>query len=226
MKKILIIIIVLAIAGAVVWRSNNSVVSSLFNKTSSTTPEQSVPLVPASQVTQVSDKLSEYKNDELGFSVKYPTVWEKTESFSNVSFIVPVVDEKEKNTVAKIDSKIDVNSSKCIFPPATTIRERDTLKVKDLTFNMISTSNSLQGKTYFNRIYTLQKGSICYYLSFNAVTFSPSSKGYTGTEAQKIGARNTTLVDKSDSQFKDMVKSFAFIIGPEGQDEATASPKK
>jgi hypothetical protein len=225
MKKTLIVIIVLIIIGAVVWRTNLST-SPSTSGTSTTTSQVNEPSVPSSQTVKISEKLSEYKNDELGFSVKYPTTWEKVESPTSVSLVVPTADEKEKNTVAKIESKINVNSGKCAFPPVTTIKERNSITVKDLTFNMISMSNTLQGKTYFNRMYSLQKGPICYYFTLSAITSSPSSKGYTGTDAQKIGARNTALVDTADTQFKDMVKSFVFVVGPAGQDEAKVSPKK
>lgn len=219
MKKILTILIVLVIIGAVIWKfgSSNGTPNPVTDDTTS---------VPTSQTVVVSDKLSEYKNDELGFSVKYPTSWEKLESPSNVTFSIPTLDEKEKNTIGKLESKIDIISGNCTFPPVTTIKERSTLKVKDMTFNMISLSNTVQGRNYFNRMYSLQKDSVCYFLTFSAITLSPTSKGYTGAEAQKIGARNLTLVDTADSQFKDMVKSFSFVVGPEGKDEGTISPKK
>ena len=174
----------------------------------------------------MSDKLSEYKNDELGFSVKYPTAWEKIESSSNVTFNLPYQDQTEKNTVGRLDIKIDVVSGSCGFPPVTTIKERNSVAVKDLTFNMISMSNTVQGRNYFNRMYTLQKDSICYYFTFTSITSSPSSKGYTGADAQKIGARNVLIVDTADSQFKDLIKTFDFVVTPVGQDESKISPKK
>ena len=224
MKKILIVIIVLVILGLIIWKVSSKALLPLNpdNNISSTTTVS----VPTSQTVKVSDKLSEYKNDELGFSIKYPTTWERLESPSNVTFTVPISDSIEKNTIAKLEAKIDVVSGTCGFPPITTIKERSSVKIKDLTFNMISMSNTVQGRNYFNRMYTLQKNSICYYFMFSSITLSPSNKGYTGAEAQKIGARNVLLVDTADSQFKDMVRSFAFVIGPAGQDETKVAPKK
>lgn len=221
MKKSLIVIIVLIIIGAVIWKISSSKTPVNPNQN-----EKETVSVPTSQTVKVSDKLSEYKNDELGFSVKYPTTWEKAESSSNVTFSVPFSDEKEKNTIGKLESKIDIISGSCAFPPVTTIKERSSLKVKDATFNMISMSNTVQGRNYFNRMYSLQKDSICYFFTFSSITLSPTSKGYTGTEAQKVGARNLALVDTADSQFKDMIKSFAFVISPAGQDETKVAPKK
>ncbi len=222
MKKILFIIVIVVI-GVLIWKVNSNSTTNTPNPTPTETETVSV---PSSQTVKVSEKLSEYKNDELGFSIKYPTTWEKLESSSNVTFIIPLGSEKEKNTVSKVESKIDVSSGSCTFPPVTTEKERNTVKVGDLSFNMISLSNTIQGRTFFNRMYSLQKDSICYYFTLGAITSSPSSKGYTGADAQKVGARNTTIIDTIDNQFKDMVKSFAFVVGPAGKDETQVSPKK
>lgn len=218
MKKILAIIIVLLIIGAIIWKFNSG------SSTYTTSYEESTSTVSTSQTVKLSDKLSEYKNDELGFSVKYPTIWEKLESASNVTFTIPTEETTEKNTIGKLEAKVDVVSASCAFPPVTTIKERDTLKVGYQTFNMISMSNTVQGRNYFNRMYTLQKDSVCYFFTFSSITSSPSSKGYTGADAQKVGARNLSLVDKADSQFKDLIKSFAFVVTPVGKDETTVSP--
>jgi len=226
MKKTLIIVIVLAIIGLVVWKitgSSKPVAPANTDKGQTTVDTVSI---PASQTVKVSDKLSEYKNEELGFSVKYPTTWEKIESPSNVVFIANYLDDKEKNTIGKLESKIDIVSGTCGFPPTTSIKERSSLKVKDLTFSMISMLNTVQGRNYFNRMYTLQKDSICYYFTFSSISLSPSSKGYTGANGQKVSARNVTLVDSADSQFKDMIKTFSFVVAPVGIDETKISPKK
>ncbi len=221
MKKSILIIIVLIIIGAIIWKANGPSVPKEIPIEKTETPS-----APSSETVKVSDKLLEYKNNELGFAVKYPTSWEKLESASNITFNIPVGNSSEKNTVSKIEAKIDISSASCTFPLVTTVKERNTLKVGDSTLNMISISNTLQGKTFFNRMYSLQKGSVCYYFTFGAITSSPSSKGYTGADAQKVGSRNTSIIDTADSQFKDMVKSFVFIESPAGQDEATVAPKK
>jgi hypothetical protein len=223
MKKIIILVVLIAIAGAVIWRFNSS------NTTSSTdnsnNKEEEVK-VPTSQTVKVSDKISEYKNDELGFSVKYPTMWERGEAANNVTFSVITDVTKDKNTIGNLQAKIDVISGKCTFPPVTTVKERDVLKVGDLSFNMISIANTIQGRSYFSRMYSLQKDSICYFFTFSSVTLSPTSKGFVGADAQAVGARNAMLVDTTDAQFKDMIKSFKFVVGPVGQDETKVSPKK
>lgn len=222
MKKILPIIIVLVIIGAIVWKVNNS----LNLADNSAITASSTPSIPENETAKVSDKLSEYKNNELGFSVIYPTAWERGESPSSVTFVIPSPTDKEKNTIRNLEAKIDVTSGKCAFPPVTTVKERDTAKVGDLSFNMISIANTVQGTSYFNRMYSLQKDSVCYFFTFTSIVSSPSSKGYTGTTAQKVSLQNKTLIDTADSQFKDMVKSFKFVVGPPGEDETKVSPKK
>lgn len=221
MKKIIILVIAVVIIGAVAWKFAGNSAPAI-----QTPYGESTTTVATSQTVKVSEKLSEYKNDELGFAVKYPTTWEKAESPSNVTFTVPTMNEKEKNTVNNLESKIDIISAKCAFPPVTTIKERDTLTVGGLSFNMISIANTVQGRNYFNRMYSLQKDSVCYFFTFSSITLSPSSKGFTGADIQKVGARNKVLVDTADAQFKDMVKSFNFVLGPAGQDETKVSPKK
>ncbi len=222
MKKILAIIVIVII-GVLVWKA----VYNPTNNPGSDTQNDTSVYIPSSQTTKVTDKLSEYKNDELGYSVKYPSTWEKIESAANVTFTIPTPSsDKEKNTVAKLETKIDVGSATCSFPPVTTVKERNTVKINDLSFNMMSMSNTVQGRNYFNRMYTLQKDSVCYFFTFSSITLSPTSKGYSGSEAQKIGSTNLKLVDNADSQFKDMIKTFNFVVGPAGQDETKVSPNK
>jgi hypothetical protein len=218
-NKILVLVIVIALIGAVVWKFNSSTDSS----TSKT--DEDATKVPTSQTVVVSDKSSEYKNDELGFSVKYPTMWDKTEAPNNVSFIIPI-DSKIKNTVGNLETKIDIISGKCAFPLVTSVKERSVLKVGDLDFNMISIANTIQNRNFFNRMYSLQKGSICYFFTFSSITSSPASKGLVGADLQKASATNAKLVDAADTQFKDMVKSFKFVVGEAGKDEASVAPKK
>lgn len=222
MKKILIPIIIIIIAGLVIWRLNSSSSNGgIFGDKNATSTES----IPTSQTVEVSSKLSEYKNDELGFSVKYPTSWEIGESPSNITFIIPKGDPKEKNTIGTVEAKIDIISSKCTFPPVATVSERDSVTVDGQVFNMISISNTLQGRNYFSRIFSMQKGSICYYFTFSSITLSPSAQGIPVAEISKVGATNKTVVDAADNQFKDLVKSFKFVVGPAGQDESKVTPK-
>ncbi len=221
MKKLIALIVVIIIIGAVVWRFNSSSTpSTLGGDTASTTVS-----VPTSQTVVVSTKLSEYRNDELGFSIKYPTAWQKADAPTNVNFIIPV-DSKTKNTIGSLEAKLEVVSAKCAFPPVTSAKERDTLVLDSMTFNMISIANTVQNRHFFNRLYSLQKDSVCYFFTFSSTYTTPSSKGLTGADAQIASANNIKLVDAADSQFKDMVKSFKIVTGPAGQDETTAAPKK
>jgi hypothetical protein len=221
MKKILILVVVIIIIGLAALKFTSAPISKDEAK-----DNDDAPPVPTSQTVTVSDKLSEYKNDELGFSVKYPTVWEKIESSNNVIFVNTPDPKGEKNTMGKLESKIEVISAKCSFPPVTTVKERDTLKVGDASFNMISIANTVQGRNYFNRMYSLEKGPICYYFTFSSITINPSLKGFSGADVAKVSARNTAIVDLADSQFKDMVKSFKFVVSAVGQDETKIAPTK
>lgn len=231
MKKSIILLVVLVVVGLIIWKFNSKTyVQQIGDQSATSTLNLTTPLptsapVQASEKTKVSDKVSEYKNGELGFSVKYPTPWKIEESSSGITLNAPL-DESSKNTVNKLESKIDVVSGKCAFPPVTTIKERTTAKFNGLSFNMISMSNSVQGRNYFNRMYTLEKDSICYVFSFASVTLSPSSKGLSGGQVQQVNVNNKAIVDSTDLQFKDMVKSFSFVVSPKGEDEATVYPKK
>lgn len=221
MKKPLIIVIVLVILGAAVWYFGG-------NKAPSTTATPSVtPGVSAvvSETTKVSDKLLEYKNEELGFSVKYPLNWEKTVTDAAATFTIPAGKEGT-HTVAKLEAKVAVQSGKCSFPPVTTVKDRSTLKSGTLNFNMISMSNSVQGRNYFDRMYSQQRDGICYILSFSSVTLNPTTKGYKGSEATQMTNNNKAIVDSADAAFTTMVKSFAYVVGAVGQDESVASPAK
>ncbi len=132
----------------------------------------------------------------------------------------------DTNTIGKLEAGILVSSGKCAFPPVTTIKERSTLKNGDLTFNMISMSNSVQGRNYFDRMYSLQKDSICYTFSFSSIALNPANKGYKGSEATQMSNNNKALVDSADAAFINMVKSFQFVVGPVGQDETKVNPAK
>ncbi len=223
MKKPLIIIIVIVILGIVVWYLGGNKPST---PTPSPTPSESATVsAPVSETVKVNDKLSEFKNEELGFSVKYPSAWEKTAGDTGVTFTIPT-GKADTNTIGKLEAKIQVASGKCAFPPVTTVKERTTMKSGDLNFNMISITNSVQGRTYFDRIYSLQKDNICYYFNFSSIALNPTSKGYKGSEATQMTNNNKALVDGADAAFTTMVKSFVYVVGPAGQDETTVNPTK
>lgn len=228
MKKglIAIIVIVLVIIG-IVWigRSPVKAPTSNTDNTNTTPTSSSTPSVsaPVSETVKVSSQTSEYKNAELGFAVKYPSAWEKAEADLGVSFVMPI-DKSQVSTVAKLQADISVTSGKCAFPPVTTVKDRGTLKVGTQTLNTISMSNTVQGRGYFNRMYSLQKDSICYMFTFSSITLDPASKGLKGSNITQAQNNNKAIVNSSDIAFTDMVKTFAFVVGPKGIDE-TKAPK-
>lgn len=224
MKKSLILLVAIVIVGLVAWgissgdKSGTPTQEELTATTTSTS-------VPVSEKTKVSDKLSEFKNEELGFSVKYPSAWEIVPSETGVTFIIPP-GNTNTSTIGKLESKIMVVSGKCAFPPVTTIKERSTLKSGDLSFNMISMSNSVQGRSYFDRMYSLQRDNICYVSSFSSITLSPSSEGFKGSEATQMTNNNKAIVDAADQAFTTMIKSFGYVVGAVGKDETQVVPTR
>ncbi len=222
MKKPLIIVIVLIIIGLGVWFMGGKKVSAPATTTTDIPTTVSAPL---SETKKVTDKLSFYKNEELGFSVKYPSTWDAGVSDNGSTFVIPI-SKSDTNTLKKLEAKIVVTSGKCAFPPVTTIKDRSTLKSGDLSFNMISMSNTVQGINYFDRMYSLQKDTICYTFGFSSITQSPANKGVKGSEATQITNNNKAIVDAADTAFTDMVKSFVYVTSAAGTDETTAVPTK
>jgi hypothetical protein len=217
---LIIAVIAIVVVIAIIWfgrSSNNPQVSPL--ETISTTP------VAVSETTKVSSSLSEYQNAELGFSVKYPNDWEKEETGSGVNFVIPI-DKSQVSTVANLQADVQVISATCAFPPVTTVKDRSTLNVGNLSFNTISMSSTVQGRSYFDRMYSLQKDSICYMFRLSSITQSTSSKKLTGSQATQATNNNKAIINTADTAFTDMVKSFALVTGPTGVDETKAAPNK
>lgn len=181
--------------------------------------------VIVTETTKVSGKTSQFQNAELGFSVNYPTAWEPNGTDTGVAFIMPI-DQSQVSTVAKLQADINIQSGKCSFPPVTTIKDRGTLLVNGDTLNMISMSNTVQGRAYFNRMYSLQKGSVCYIFSFASISLSPESKNLTGSNLTQAKNNNLAIINTADANFTEMVKSFEFVTGPAGVDETKAAPVK
>jgi hypothetical protein len=179
--------------------------------------------VPVTDTTKVSSKISKFENAELGFAVNYPTTWEAENIDTGVRFIMPI-DKTQVSTVAKLEAKVEVYASKCKFPAVTTIKDRGTITVGGSQVNMISMSNSVQGRAYFDRMYSLEKGSICYMFSFSSIALSPESKGLTGSNLTQAQNNNKAIVNTADTDFTTLVKSFVFVQGPAGKDESKVSP--
>jgi len=225
-KNIVIGVVIIIIVLVLIWlgmrggqpSTNNPAQNPLgeVNGTS-TTP------LPVSETTKVSGSLSKYQNAELGFGVQYPTTWERGETSSGVQFIIPI-DQTQVSTVNRLEVDISVASGKCSFPPVTTVDDRGTLKVGASTLNMISMSNNVQGRSYFNRMYSLVNGSFCYTFSFSYVALSPDSKGLTGSNLTQAKNNNNAIKTTADTAFTNMVKTFVFVAPPVGEDETQASP--
>ena len=189
------------------------------------TDEPSTTSVPVIETTKVSSKTSKFENAELGFAVSYPSTWQAENTDQGVTFIIPI-DKDQVSTMAKLQADVTVMASKCAFPPVTTVKERGTLKIGDLSANMISMSNNVQGRAYFNRMYSLQKDSLCYMFSFASIALSPESKGLTGSNITQAQNNNKALTTTSDTDFTNMVKSFMFVESKAGQDESKVNPTK
>lgn len=226
MKKstisVVIIVILIVIAGLVWYTKSNPSTSMTSPTTGGATTTASVPVT---ETTKVSSNTSEYQNAELGFSVKYPSAWEREDTSSGVTFIMPI-DKNQVSTIATLDTDIQVVSGKCSFPPVTTIKDRSTITAGGNSFSMISMTNSVQGRDYFDRMYSLQSGNVCYLFHFRSITLPASSKNLTGSQATQAQNNNKAIVNSADAQFTDMVKTFAFVTGPAGEDETQAAPAK
>lgn len=225
MKKItlwLVIVIIIVVVGiSVLGKDSDKPVST--SETSTATGSTSP--VPVIETSKVSSKTTKFENSELGFAVNYPTLWQAENTDRGVRFIIPI-DKEQVSTMATLQAEVTVYPSKCAFPPVTTIKDRGTLKIGELTANMISMSNTVQGRAYFNRMYSLQKESICYMFSFTSVALSPESKGLTGSNVTQAQNNNKAIVSTSDTDFTNVVKSFVFVVAKAGQDETKVAPIK
>ena len=113
-------IIIIVFVG-VLWYKSTPSSTSTTPATTGTSAETNPSTPIASTATvKVSDGLSSYQNTELGFSLKYPTAWEKDETDAGPTFVMPI-DTTQVSTVAKLQADIGIVSGKCAFPPVTTI---------------------------------------------------------------------------------------------------------
>ncbi|MDE2038181.1 MAG: hypothetical protein KGI69_03115 [Patescibacteria group bacterium] len=223
-KIVAIVIAAVLVIGAIIWFGNGAskapAPAALGEATGSTTQS-----VAVSETTKVSGSSSQYQNAELGFSVQYPSSWEKDETTTGVQFIMPI-DQTQVSTVAKLEADVAVVPAKCSFPPVTTVDDRGVVKVGSLSFNMIAMSNDVQGRSYFNRMYSLQQGSICYSFMFSYIALSPEAKGLTGSNLTQAQNNNKAIKSTADAAFTNMVQSFALITLPTGESEVQAAPAK
>ena len=219
---IIVVIIIAKSGGSYSFNAGNS---NSQNNSSNPTTDNSDNAPVVSEIKKLSANFSEYHNSELGFTLKYSTDWEKNDGNAGVTFIMPI-DKSQVSSVATLQAAVQVFSGICAFPPVTTIKDRSTVTLGANTFNMISMSNTVQGRAYFNRMYSLQKDQVCYMFSFASITHDPITKGLTGSDLTQAQNNNKAIVNTADSAFTDMIKTFTFVAGPQGQDETTVPPVK
>ena len=221
----IVVIVIIVIIGFVLRSGHTpSPASSDIVSAPNQEAQGSIP-VAVSETTKVSGSLSEYQNAELGFSVKYPSTWQKEETSAGVNFIVPI-DQTQVSTVKTLQTTIQAFGGSCAFPPVVTVQSRGTIKVGANTLNMISMSNTVQNRTYINRMYSLQQGTVCYMFSFASISLAPAASGLTGSNAIQAQNNNKAITATADSDFTAMVKSFAVVTTPAGKDESTVAPAK
>ncbi len=218
-----LIVLIIIVVGIIIFGKGSSTDKAI----NITTPgeESSSSPVPVIETSKVSSKTTKFENVELGFAVNYPTLWQAENTDRGVRFIIPI-DKTQVSTMATLQAEVTVYPSKCAFPAVVTIKDRETIKIGDLTANMISMSNTVQGRAYFNRMYSIQKESICYMFTFTSVALSPESKGLTGSNITQAQNNNKAIVSTSDTEFNNMVKSFVFVASKAGQDETKVAPVK
>ena len=221
---IVVIVIVLVILAILSFGGSSDKSPVTPNPLDEVTGTSTAPL-PVSETVKVTGSLSKYQNAELGFAVQYPSAWQRGDTNSVVQFVIPI-DASQVSTVNRLEATVAVTPGKCAFPPVTTVESRGTLAVGDSTLNMIVISNKVQGRSYYNRMYSLDKTGICYFFTFTYVALSPESKGLTGSNLTQAENNNKAIRATADTAFTTMVKSLTFVAPAAGEDETKANPKK
>ena len=223
MKKsniIVIVVIIIVLIGIFAWSKHSSTPSGLTPAaetaalSGNTAPTVSAPVTENSTV---SNTLSKYENDELGFSVQYPTAWAVTENPVGPTFTIPLT--SRATTINTLQASVYTASGKCAFPQiaSSSIKENTTVNAGGFTFNTISAQASAKGLNYWNRMYTLQQGTaanpLCYVFSFSAISKS-------------INSVNQPVITAAEDAFSAMVKTFAIVTGPAGDSETSHASGK
>jgi hypothetical protein len=211
-----IILAVIIIGGVLIARNHST------NSSGTATPANSSSYISPTQTTKLSSSLSEFKNQELGFSVKYPSGWQVETAPAGATFLIP--DQFPETAIGTLDATIQVLPGTCAFPPVVTVKDKGTINAGDLSFDTISIENSVEGRGYFDHLYSLQKGNVCYMFVFESVTLNPTTKGFSTSDVTKIDANNQSHITDADAAFEDVVKSFAFVAPAVGQPETSYHP--
>lgn len=216
MKKtnIIIVVVIVIIIGFLTLGHRASAPVAALPANSNTAPTVSVPVTES---TAVSSTITKYQNDELGFSVQYPTAWSVVDNSTGPVFTIPVP-VTPATGISTLQSMIYTAPGACTFPPVSpsSIKENTTVKTNSFTFKVISVATTTKGLNYFNRMYTLEQGTtahpFCYLFAFSAVS--------AGTKNAATIANNQTLIQAADTAFTTMVKSFSLVTSANGDSEA------
>ena len=178
--------------------------------------------IPVTVVASSSNGVSLYTNNELGFSVDYPTSWKLESDPSGPSFFIPLTiagkNPSTQNSIATLASSIYTMSGVCSFPSlgASATLKESTTTVGTNSFGTLSVQNSTNNLNYTDMMYTLQQGSgknkYCYVFAFGAVA--------TKTADASKNNNNGAIISEATQEFTAMVKSFKFVTGPAGQSES------
>jgi hypothetical protein len=157
--------------------------------------------------TKVSSTLTKYENDELGFTVTYPSAWSLVDAASGPSFIIPAraAGETSASPFASIESSIGFKGGACTV-------KGTSLKVGALSFVSTTTTQTNKGKTNFKHVYALSQDGVCYLFTLDSAVDTT------------IATAHQPIITAADQAFTDAVKSFAPVTGPAGDSE-TAHPK-
>ncbi|MDE2188425.1 MAG: hypothetical protein KGJ35_01705 [Patescibacteria group bacterium] len=178
--------------------------------------------VSPTETTKLSSSLSKFQNEELGFSVNYPTSWQIESAPAGATFIIP--DQFPETTIGTLEASIQVIPGTCAFPPVVSVKDKGQLNVGSLTFDTMTIQNSVQGRGYFDHFYSLQNGNVCYMFLLDSVTLNPTTKGFSSSDVPKITANNQSHISDADAAFNDVVKSFTFVAPPAGEPETSYHP--
>ena len=219
-----IVVVVIIIIAVLIGRSGNSSSVSVTNSpagsnqnTTTSTP------IPVTVQASSSNGVTQYTNNELGFSVDYPSSWKIEADPSGPSFTIPLTvagaNLATQNTIATLAASIYTTAGACAFPTlgASASTKVSTTTVGSNSFGTLSVQNSTSALNYTDMMYTLQQGTgrgqYCFVFAFGAVTKKTSN---TATQDN-----NNSIISQASQDFTTLVKSFAFVASPAGQSESS-----
>ena len=205
-------------------QTTGNTVTTLNGNTAPTAP------IASTVVEQVSSGVKKYQNDELGFSVNYPSAWKVEDAADGPLFTMPLTAASTaaaggKTTLLTLEASIYFVPGNCAFPAVATssITGRSTVTAGNLQFKMIKVATTVKALSYYDEMYTLQQGTAsapsCYVFSFASIAASPASKKIAAADTAAVTANNQSLITKASEDFLAMVKTFAVVTTADGQSE-------